>query len=277
MDKKKRFQMSEKVLKIKYTCLHSSCVAYACKNAVLELPESEFNELSSAYEDKTIFKSPKHACLMGIPQQFKILNISAAEDGDEAEVEERGLVRDPIAALVEEHKRVLEKAERVEEMLVKRDLDGLWVTTQDLDNILYLHSGIKEEEVLFPALRDLVPFGEGLVACINEDHREIISLLYTFREALRDGNINDKIIGSALVALRSHVRKEDHEFFEFVYKYINDDVKEAVMAGMEQAEKAFVPTEPGERLPDEQKAAEREWFHKKALDSKEFALDTCCH
>ena len=77
--------------------------------------------------------------------------------------------------------------------------------------------------------------------------------------------------------MRSHVRKEDNEFFEFVYKYINDDVKEAVMAGMEQVEKAFVPTEPGERLPDEQKAAEREWFQKKALQSIEFALDTCCH
>ena len=84
-----------------------------------------------------------------------------------------------------------------------------------------------------------MPFGEGLVACINEDHREIISLIYSFREALRDGTINDKIIGSALVALRSHVRKEDNEFFEFVRKYITEDMK-GVLDERDEACRAFI-------------------------------------
>jgi len=104
-----------------------------------------------------------------------------------------------------------------------------------------------------------------------------VSLIYTFREALRDGNINDKIIGSAIVALKSHIRKEDNEFFEFVKKYINDEMKEAIMSKMELADKAFVPQEPGERLPDEQKAIERAKFHEKTVESREIACDTCCH
>ncbi|MBI5327326.1 MAG: hemerythrin domain-containing protein [Deltaproteobacteria bacterium] len=276
-------EMSEKELTIKYKCLHPSCVVY-CKEGELSLPESLFTQLSSFYEGERIFKSPKDACRMGFSQPFEVLAISE-RDENLAEQEQitqptkdgPGSAADPISALIAEHKKVLEKLERVEEHLVKRDIAGLWVSTAALDNILHLHGGIKEEEILFPALRGLVPFGEGLVACINEDHREIVSLVYTFREALRDGNINDKIIGSAIVALRSHIRKEDNEFFEFVKKYINDEMKQAIMSKMERADKTFVPQESGERLPDEQKAIERAKFHEKTVESREIACDTCCH
>jgi len=270
--------MSEKVLKIKYICLHPSCVVF-CKNGELFLPESEFARLSSSYKEEAFFKSPRNACRMGYSQQFKAVNIAAAE-GENAETggaEEKNLGNDPIGALIAEHKKVMEKVERVEEHLVKRDIEGLWASTADLDNIIHLHGGIKEEEILFPALRGLVPFGEGLVACINEDHREIVSLLYSFREALKDGNINDKIIGSSLVALKSHIRKEDNEFFEFVKKYINNEMKKTIMLKMELADKTFVPKEPGERKFDEKEAAERAKFHEKTLESREIACDTCCH
>lgn len=265
------------MLKIKYTCLHPSCVVF-CKNGELFLPESEFARLSSACKEESLFKSPKNACRMGYGQQFKALSVADKDAEIEgAQFEKKSHVNDPIAHLIAEHNKVLEKVERVEEHLVKRDIEGLWVSTSDLDNIIHLHGGIKEEEILFPALRGLVPFGEGLVACINEDHREIVSLVYSFREALRDGNINDKIIGSALVALKSHIRKEDNEFFEFVKKYINDEMKEAIMSKMELADKTFVPKEPGDRKFDEKEAAERANFHERTVESREIACDTCCH
>lgn len=273
--------MSDKVLEIRYTCLHPSCVVH-CKNGVLFLTEAEFAQLSAPYEDARYFKSPRHACRMGYSQQFEGVSVAEAEDED-ALGDSEGLSAntnpetDPIAALIADHQKILEKADKVDAILTKRNIDELWVATAELDNHLHLHSGIKEEEVLFPALKGLVPFGEGLVACINEDHREIVSLIYSFREALRDGTINDKIIGSALVALRSHIRKEDNEFFEFVRKYITEEMKESLMKGMRHAEHSFVPAEPGERKPDEEKAAERAWFHGKSLESREIACDTCCH
>ena len=270
--------MSERILKIKYECLHPSCVVL-CKNGELTLPEDFFAELSSSCEEK-IFKSPKNFCRMGYSQPFKTLDVKKVKDAEAAEEERIGeseKLADPIAALIDEHNLVLKKVEAVERHLEKRDMEGLWVSTQDLDNILHLHGGIKEEEVLFPALKGLVPFGEGLVACINEDHREIVSLVYSFREALTDGNINDKIIGSAIVALKSHIRKEDNEFFEFVKKYINDEMKKTIMAEMERAEKAFIPKGPGERKFNEQKAGERAMHHEKLNVARETSLDTCCH
>lgn len=267
--------MSDGIVKIKYSCLHPSCVVH-CKEGEIVLSESELDELFCD-KDSRIFKSPRHACRMGFSQQFKALNMEDAGVESSKQHEEKIYERDPIIALIAEHKKVLEKVERVEEDLIKRDIDSLWFSTIDLDNILHLHGAIKEEEILFPALSGLVPFGEGLVACINEDHREIVSLLYAFREALKDGNINDKIIGSSLVALKSHIRKEDNEFFEFVKKYINDEMKQAIMSKMELADKVFVSKEPGERKFDEKEAAERAKFHAKTLESKEIACDTCCH
>ncbi len=268
--------MSEKILEVTYQCLHSSCVVN-CKNGELFMPEDLLEASTSM--DKTIFKSPKGFCRLGFSQPFKAIDVKEAEDADEDAGQDECLdaASDPIAALKDEHNKVLKRVEAVEAHLDERDIEGLWVSTRDLENILNLHSGIKEEEVLFPALKGLVPFGEGLVACINEDHREIVSLVYSFREALTDGNINDKIIGSAIVALRSHIRKEDNEFYEFIKKYINKEMKKAIMAEMEQAEKAFVPQEPGERKMDEKKASERCLHHDKLSAARESSLDTCCH
>lgn len=269
--------MSEKILKVTYQCLHSSCVVN-CKNGELFLPEALLEESFS--EDKTIFKSPRDFCRLGYSQPFKVMNIEEAKDADEEDdiqEDDSKTTVDPIAALKDEHNKVLKRVEAVEAHLDERDIEGLWVSTCDLQNILHLHSGTKEEDVLFPALLGLVPFGEGLVACINEDHREIVSLIHAFREALTDGNINDKVIGSAIVALRSHIRKEDNEFYEFIKKYINNEMKKVIMAGMEQAERAFVPQEAGERKIDEKKALERCLHHDKLYAARESSLDTCCH
>ncbi len=269
--------MSEKILKVRYQCQHSSCVVN-CKNGELFLPETLLE--TSFSEDKTIFKSPRDFCRMGFSQPFKVMDVEEARDTDvedEMPTEGSKMAADPISALVKEHELVLKKVEAVEAHLDERDIEGLWISTCDLDNILHLHGAIKEEDVLFPALMGLVPFGEGLVACINEDHREIVSLVHSFREALTDGNINDKIIGSAIVALRSHIRKEDNEFYEFIKKYISEDMKKSIMAEMEQAEKAFVPKEPGEHKTDEKKAAERAEHHEKLYAARESSLDTCCH
>ena len=223
--------MAEKILKVTYQCLHSSCVVN-CRNGELFLPEALLEESFS--EDKTIFKSPRDFCRLGYSQPFKVMNIEEAKDADaedDIQEDDSKTTADPIAALKDEHNKVLKKVEAVEAHLDERDIEGLWISTCDLDNILHLHGAIKEEDVLFPALLGLVPFGEGLVACINEDHREIVSLVHSFREALTDGNINDKVIGSAIVALRSHIRKEDNEFYEFIKKYINNEMKKAIMAG----------------------------------------------
>ena len=268
--------MSEKILEVTYQCLHSSCVVN-CENGELFMPEDLLE--ASTSEDKTIFKSPRGFCRLGFSQPFKAVDVKEAKDADEDAAQDECLdaASDPIAALMEEHNEVLRRAEAVEAHLDERNIEGLWVSTRDLENILNLHSGIKEEDVLFPALLGLVPFGECLVACINEDHREIVSLVHSFREALTDGNINDKIIGSAIVALRSHIRKEDNEFYKFIKKYINNEMKKVIMAEMEQAERTFVPKEPGERKLNEQKASERALHHEHLSAARESSLDTCCH
>ena len=142
--------MSEKILKVTYQCLHSSCVVN-CKNGELFLPEALLEESFS--EDKTIFKSPRDFCRLGYSQPFKVMNIEEAKDADaedDIQEDDSKTTVDPIAALKDEHNKVLKRVEAVEAHLDERDIEGLWVSTCDLQNILHLHSGTKRGGCIIP-------------------------------------------------------------------------------------------------------------------------------
>lgn len=271
--------MSEKMLKIKYRCLQS-CVVY-CKNGSLTIPESIFAKLSTSQEDKTLFKSPKGVCRLGFSQPFQVVSLEET-DGSASYQQERVSASDvsqrvdPINILISEHKKIINRLELIEEQILKRDVDALWISTVDLLNDITLHSGIKEEEILFPALKGLVPFGEGLVTTIKEDHREVASLIDAFRSGLEDGNINDKIIQSAMVSLRSHIRKEDFEFFVFVRKYLDEPTKQHLLEDFHNAENSYEPIESGIRSPDTSRTAVRREFHELMNEVRESANVASC-
>jgi len=271
--------MSEKMLKIKYKCLQS-CVVY-CKNGSITIPESVFTQLSTDPGDKSLFKSPKGICRLGFSQLFQVVSFEETV-GSASYVQERISASDgsrnldPINILISDHKKIIKRVELIEEQILKRDVDALWISTVDLLNDITLHSGIKEEEILFPALKGLVPFGEGLVATINEDHREIASLLDAFRSGLEDGNINDKIIQSVMVSLRSHIRKEDYEFFVFVRKYLDEPLKKILLEEFHKAEDAYDPIEAGDRFPDPGRTTARREFHELMNEVRESANVAAC-
>jgi hemerythrin-like domain-containing protein len=123
---------------------------------------------------------------------------------------------------------------------------------------------------------------ETLVAIIKEDHREVLSVLHAFRDALIDGTIIDGLIRSTIVSLKSHIRKEDNEFFELVDKHLSTDVCASLIEGMNKIEAEFVPAEPGDRikLTAERRASAANRAH---IDDafqalRETMLDSCnCH
>lgn len=235
------------MLEIKYSCMSPSCAAN-CREGLLEVEEGLFNELSAACVEEDQFKSPKGYCRLGFSRPFKVLSLRKSDSGISRRPRETDPANDPIAMLIAEHMVILKQLEVVEHHLSKRDIDALWVSTCDLGNKLMLHSGIKEEEVLVPEMTEVVPLGESLVQIIKEDHREVMSLLYAFRSALEDNVINDSVLISMIVSLKSHIRKEDNEFFEMVNKYIDDSARMKIVEGMKRVEQEFVPVLPGDRV-----------------------------
>lgn len=241
--------MTGQILLVKYHCLHSSCQVN-CKNGELAMEEELFNELSASYEDKGVFKSPRGVCRMGFSQPFKVVSLGEMTENDEVSSEtktEAAKKTDgPVDILKEEHKTVLRNLDLIEEQIRRRDIDGLWISTSDVENEISLHSILKEEDVLFPLIADM-PLSEGFIAIMKEDHRELLSLLDTFRHGVSEGDILDGIAYSVIANLRNHIKKEDSEFFEMVNRYLDKEGKKRLLEGMETADKSYKPIDPGER------------------------------
>jgi hemerythrin-like domain-containing protein len=273
-------------LDVKYICQHPSCLV-VCKEGIVTLGEGEYNELSFHYEDADIFRSPRETCRLGFAQPFKALSIVKVDrnPGDvirgRSRVVEEPKSEDPIGFLIAEHKDLLKKVELIEGQIRRRDMDALWASTTELENHLHVHSVVREEEVLFPALTGLLPYGETLVAIIKEEHREVVNILHNFREALEDGVLQDSIIVSMIVSLKSHIRKEDGEFFELVRKHVDDISRMNLVDAMKMAEQTYLPipvTPRPVRSPEEKAARQRrEKIDEAFLVNKEVCLDSCCN
>ncbi len=253
--------MSQQKIDIRYRCLHPSCCVN-CREGYLTMNEGLFKELSASCEEG-VFKSPRGACRLGYSQMFKAVSVQTISDAAaEGSVSQANAgdkpINDPISLLVEEHRSILKIVVEIEDQVRTRDVEALWISTNKLANHLHAHSALKEEEVLFPAMRGLVTFGEGLVSTIKEDHREVLSLLHTVRDALRDNEILDGIVKSMIVSLKGHIRKEDAEFFELVNASLDHCVKGKILEGMHKVDKMFVPIPDGDRRANPLTSAERE-------------------
>jgi len=147
--------------------------------------------------------------------------------------------------------------DQIERELRTRDIDALWKTTAKLVNEVTLHSIKKEEETLFPNLESRLPFAEGLITIVKEDHAEFLSLLLSFRDGLETGDILDGIANSTIVNLKNHIRKEDLEFFKLINDAIDDELKASLIEDFKKVEAAFVPMDPGKLCVEEAKLSEK--------------------
>lgn len=228
--------MSDQILEIKYKCLHPSCIVN-CREGLIDLDPETFKELSDAVPEEGRFRSPRGFCRMGFSQTLRADEVRTLDPTQLQESDEGAGsldTNDPVAVLMHEHQEVIGLMDLIETQLRKRDLEALWQTSAKLEDELILHSIKKEEQVLFPILKDLLPLGEGLVAIVKEDHIEVMNLLHAFRDGLADGDIFDGIINSVITNLKSHIRKEDEEFFDLVGKSLDEEARKTVLEGMKE-------------------------------------------
>lgn len=287
--------MSDKVfLQIKYRCMHPSCVVN-CREGDIAVEEGYFEELAASCEDQDVFKSPQGVCRMGFPQKFKVLSLEKGSASGEPAVPDHPTHEpkpkegsdEPIEILMAEHKEVLKIVDEIEAQVRRRDVEALWVLTAKLINEVTRHSLMKEEEVLFPLIGDLIPFSEGLIAIVKEDHAEFMNLLYSFRLGIEVGDITDGIINSTIVNLRNHIRKEDEEFFALIGPRLDAGIKKQILEGMRKIDESFVPMKTGELSIEKAKqtdiAKRRRLFEDKAAAAREARQadaasgGACCH
>lgn len=249
------------------------------------MDEALFDQLSASFEGRSHFKSPRGYCRLGFPQTLKVLEIrrGAYEDAKGVEQDRESRGPDPIAILRSEHQEVLKKLDLIEGQIRNRDIDGLWKTTAEVEDEIHLHSIEKEELVLFPLIEKLSPMSASEIAIIKEDHRELIALLDAFRSGLKDGDILDSISSSVISNLRSHIAKEDNEFFHSVSIDLDAEGRKVLIEGMAKADESHVVFEAGDRLQyaaikNASDTSDRERFNEALMAAKKASKDDgCCH
>ena len=82
---------------------------------------------------------------------------------------------------------------------------------------------------------------------IKEDHRELMELLHSVRNAMCEDEIPDNVLRSALSNLRSHISKEDEEFFYMIEDCLDSDSRRFLLEEMNRAEESHVVITAGER------------------------------
>lgn len=263
------------MLRIKYLCEHPSCVVN-CREGKLTVSEDLFKEYASFYNEDSLFRSPKEVCRLGYRQKFKVIAIEQLDE-ETSGTGEQGLppAEDPISVLKSDHQEILAKLSEIKDLVRRREIDLLWKAASELEDMLNLHSVKKEEDVLFSYLSGLMAFGEGLIAIVKEDHREVITLLDSFRQGLEEDDILEGIIISVITSMQSHIRKEDGEFFELIEKSLDLEAKKALFADMEKirAEHVSPPIPKRERKRNKR----RELLNDSINDARINNLDSCCH
>src|SRR4030066_2394865 len=276
------YNMSQKYLRIKYRCQHPDCQIKNCRTGEIDIDEMEFIELSSSADDKTLFKSPRGICRLGFAQTFKALEVRNVSDISEDTVVETDAEEvNPVSILREEHQRVLRRLDVIEDMILRRDIDGLWINMAEVENDIVLHSIRKEEGVLFPMLIKLDPVNEKYIEIIKEDHRELIVLLHAVRNAMCEDEIPDNVLLSALSNLRSHISKEDEEFFYMVEECLDSESRRILLEGMDLAEKSHVLITAGERTAGlhnhEDDSPDKLRYREEVLSARQSEEKDSCH
>ena len=274
--------MSQDHLRIKYRCQHPDCQIKICRTGEIDIDEMEFIELSSSTVDKTLFKSPRGICRLGFAQTFKALDVrNVSGISEDSVVETDADEVNPVSILREEHQRVLRRLDVIEDMILRRDIDGLWINMAEVENDIVLHSIRKEEGVLFPLLVKLDPVNEKYIEIIKEDHRELIVLLHAVRNAMCEDEIPDNVLRSALSNLRSHISKEDEEFFYMVEECLDSESRRILLEGMDLAEKSHVLITAGERTAGlhnhEDDSPDKLRYREEVLSARQSDEKDSCH
>lgn len=221
--------MPEQILELQYRCLQS-CQA-SCKEGELTIEASEFDRLSEAYPEENVFKSPDGVCLMAYPQRFKVLEDEVVEEDDTVDDD----FDDPIETLLAEHQEILDDIKILEGKLLRRDLEGVKEIMVKLERDVVMHSLIKEEKALFPAIEGL-RLNAAPVPIMEEEHRETGMLISNLWEGLEEGDIRDGMADAIMANLRNHIRKEDEEFFSVLEEKLGRAKRKEIADAMEEVE-----------------------------------------
>jgi hemerythrin-like domain-containing protein len=144
--------------------------------------------------------------------------------------------------LMQEHKLILRALDVLDNMAVWAEKNGA-LDEVDIGNILDFlrwfadaHHQVKEDAILFPALKRAAATQERPVEHMMLEHEQERVLIEQIEAAVRTARMPEFLscVSKLSSALRNHIHKEDDILFEFTKKALKPAVDDAVAAQLEK-------------------------------------------
>lgn len=137
----------------------------------------------------------------------------------------------PTEILREEHDKVLEILDKLENALKDKDVESSGKNIVTLEKEFDKHSLHKEEKALFPEIEKFIPRDGGPTGIMIIEHKSLVESIKNFKEAIETKNSEKLIeIGSYIInLLRQHIDKENSILFMMADMHLDDKQKEAIL------------------------------------------------
>jgi hemerythrin superfamily protein len=147
---------------------------------------------------------------------------------------------DGIEVLKEDHRTVESLFTRLESEIDQETLD-------EVVKELSVHAVI-EEQVLYPALRNVLGEGDELADHSIDEHQEVKELLNSIEKGGADGEDTPTLVAELIANVRQHVREEENKIFPALRAATTPEQLAAMAEALEKAKKA-APTRPHPHAP----------------------------
>ena len=155
--------------------------------------------------------------------------------------------RDGIQVLKDEHRRMIELFQQIEETPVTNG-DRRKAVFEQVSTALSVHA-IAEEQLLYPLARRSLPNGEQLVEHALDEHQEVKETLARLEKMSGDNLDFESEIKTLVASVREHIQEEEGELFPLLQQHIDQDALDSL--GMQlQAAEAMAPTRPHPNAPN---------------------------
>jgi hemerythrin-like domain-containing protein len=161
--------------------------------------------------------------------------------------------KDGITVLREDHRRVVELFQRIEDIPSDAPADSVEMKQrralfEQVSEELSRHA-VAEEQLLYPLVRNAIPHGAELADHALDEHQQVKETLDKLEKMGRGDLAFEGELRTLMAAIREHVDEEESELLPLLEAHVDADTIQAL--GMQlQAAKVLAPTHPHPNAPN---------------------------
>lgn len=155
--------------------------------------------------------------------------------------------RDGIEVLKDEHRRMIELFQQIDETPIAEG-DRRKAVFEQVSTALSVHA-IAEEQLLYPLMRNAIPNGDALVEHALDEHQTVKETLARLEKMSGDNLDFDGELRTLMTNVREHIQEEEGELFALLKQHVDQDALDTLGTKLQAAE-AMAPTRPHPNAPN---------------------------